>query len=131
MPNSLRPVQSILASLDSCNQASMFWLTIVDRTNLPKQPVDVLKKRIKGGKPQNSTRLSVSASLCHETFLISTFQNDAFLKKLRYYPTTYEAEMFPPNVLPNKEERITFFWYSSTSRELYLGSARSTETQLA
>ena len=30
-------------------------LSIVDRTDLPNQPVDILKKRIKGGKPQNST----------------------------------------------------------------------------
>ena len=28
----------------------------VDRTNLPNQSVDVLKKRIQGGKPQNSTK---------------------------------------------------------------------------
>ena len=44
--------------------------------------------------PKNSTRLTVSLSLFHETFLTSTFQNDDFLKELRYDPTTYEAETF-------------------------------------
>ena len=46
---------------------------LVDRTNLPNQPVDVLKKRSQGGKPQNSTRITVSLSLFHKTFLTSTF----------------------------------------------------------
>ena len=38
-----------------------------------------MKKRIQGGKPQNSTRLTVSLSLFHETFLTSTFQDNALL----------------------------------------------------
>ena len=66
----------------------------VDRTNLPNQPVDVMKKRIQGGKPKNPTRVTVSLSLFQETFLTSTFRNDNFLKNLRYDPTTYEAETF-------------------------------------
>ena len=34
----------------------------------------------------------------HETFLTSIFQNDDFLKELRYDPTTYEAETFKTDV---------------------------------
>ena len=83
-------------------------MTIIDITNLPNQPVDVLKKRIKGGKPQNSTRLTVSLSLFHETFLTSIFQNNDFLKELRYYPTTYEAETFQTDVSPTEAEHIKF-----------------------
>ena len=44
-------MQSILASLDNCNQAFLLC-TIQLTTNLPNQPVDVLKKRIQGDKPQ-------------------------------------------------------------------------------
>ena len=40
----------------------------------------------------------------HETFLISTFQSDDFLKELRYNPTTYEAETFKTDV-PSTEKR--------------------------
>ena len=104
----------------------------VDRTNLPNQPVDVLKKRIQGSKPQNSTRLTVSLSLFQETFLTSTFQNDDFLKDLRYDPTPYKAETFKTDVPPTKEDHIKGQRYSSdTSRETYLGSARSNETPSA
>ena len=101
----------------------------VDRTNLPNQSVDVLKKRIQGGKPQNSTRLTVSLSLFQETFLTSTFRNNDFLKNLHYDPTTYKAETFKTNDRHTKEERTKVQQYpSATSREIYVGSARSNET---
>ena len=48
-------MQSILASLDSCNQASLFCTIQLPEQISPNQPIDILKKRIKGGKPQNST----------------------------------------------------------------------------
>ena len=78
----------------------------VDRTNLPNQPVDVLKKRIQGGKPQNSTRLTVSLSLFHETFLTSSFRDNDSLKQLRYNPTAYKAEPFTTDDPRPEEEHI-------------------------
>ena len=81
--------------------------------------------------PQNSSRLTVSSSLFHETFLTSTFQNDEFLKELHYDPTTYDAETFKPDVPAMEEERIQV---SSLSKRYitttYLRSARSNETPL-
>ena len=101
-------MQSILASLDSCNQASLLCTIQLPEQISPNQPIDILKKRIKGGKPQNSTRLTVSLSLFHKTFLTSTFDNDDFLKELRYYPTTYESETFKTDVPATEEEHIKF-----------------------
>ena len=45
-----------LGRFRSLQQSFLVLDHLVDRTNLPNQPVDVLKKRIQGGKPQNSTK---------------------------------------------------------------------------
>ena len=96
-------MQSILASLDSCNQASLFCNIQLTE---PNQPIDILKKRIKGGKPQKFYKINSLKSLFHETFLTSTFQNNAFLKELRYDPMAYEAEMFKTDIPSTEEEHI-------------------------
>ena len=49
-------MQSILASLDSCNQASLFCNSQLTEQISQNQPIDILKKRIQGGKPLNSTK---------------------------------------------------------------------------
>ena len=62
--------------------------------------------RIQGGKPQNSTRLTVSLSLFQETFLTSTFGMTTYGTQLPYDRTTYEAEMFKTDGPVTEEERI-------------------------
>ena len=90
------PVKIIVSKL-TCSVHS------VDRTNLPNRILDALKKRIQGSKSQNSTRLTVSSSLFHETFLTSIFGTTTFQTELRYDPTHYEAETFKTDGPPTKE----------------------------
>ena len=45
VPNSLQHVQSILASLDYRNQASLFCYSFCSQIKPQTQPVDILKKR--------------------------------------------------------------------------------------
>ena len=71
---------------------------------------------MQGGKPQNSTRLTVSLSLFQETFFTSTFRNDDFLKNLHYIPTTYEAETFKTDAPRKTEDLIQY----STVSKLYI-----------
>ena len=75
-----RSLQSIFLVLDHS----------VDRTNLPNQPVDVLKKRIQGGKPQNSTT--------SQGKVIGIFNEYAYLGKGSSIHSSGQLEWFKTNV---------------------------------
>ena len=92
VPNSLSPVQSILASLDSCNQASLFCNIQLTEQISQTNRLTYGRRGIKGGKPQNSTtHLSVHKGRTSTVFTANSSQLVLYLVKLCLIVESFES----------------------------------------